>query len=275
MTDRSPRGAYVVSTWPRLSQTFVLGEILALERLGVPLHIFSAKDPGGEPIHGDVARVLAGVTYLSLRRHRKQALHANLCLVRHRPGRYVRTLLLALRYRRWSIVRRFFQAGYLADLFRRQPVDHLHAHFATAPALLAMFAHQLTGIPYTFTAHARDIYVDRQPELLRAQMRHSKAVVTVSEYNRRYLSGLLGPAANGKVHRIYNGLDLQQFTYERPSTAAAERPVILSVGRLIEKKGLGDLLAAVDILRRRGSSFRVEIIGTGPLKPTLEAEVMR
>jgi colanic acid/amylovoran biosynthesis glycosyltransferase len=85
----------------------------------------------------------------------------------------------------------------------------------------------------------------------------------------------LGPAANGKVRRIYNGLDLQRFTYERPSTAAAETPVILSVCRLIEKKGLGDLLAAVDILRRRGSSFRVEIIGSGPLKPTLEAEVMR
>jgi glycosyltransferase involved in cell wall biosynthesis len=77
------------------------------------------------------------------------------------------------------------------------------------------------------------------------------------------------------VHRIYNGLDLQQFTYERSSTAAAETPVILSVGRLIEKKGLGDLLAAVDILRRRGRCFRVEIIGTGPLKSTLKAEVRR
>jgi glycosyltransferase involved in cell wall biosynthesis len=218
--------------------------------------------------------VRAGVTYLSLRRHWKQALRANLRLVRHRPGRYVRTLLPALRYRRWSMVRRFFQAGYLADLVRRQPVDHLHAHFATAPALLTMFAHQLTGIPYTFTAHARDIYVDRQPELLRAQMRHSTAVVTVSEYNRRYLSRLLGPAANGKVHCIYNGLDLHQFTYAPPSTAAAETPVILSVGRLIEKKGLGDLLAAVAILRR-GRRFRVEIIGSGPLQPALEADVKR
>jgi glycosyltransferase involved in cell wall biosynthesis len=275
MTEESPSVAYVVSTWPRLSQTFVLNEILALERLGVPLHIFSAKDPDGEPIHGDVAQVHAGVTYLSLRRHWTQALRANLCLVRHRPGRYLRTLLRALRYRRWSIVRRFFQAGYLADLLRRQPVDHLHAHFATAPALVAMFAHQLSGIPYTFTAHARDIYVKTQPDLLHAQIERAEAVVTVSEYNRRYLLSQLGPAANGKVHRIYNGLDLQRFTYEQPQGAAAETPVILAVSRLIEKKGLGDLLAAVEILRRRGSGFRVEIIGAGPLRPTLDADVTR
>src|SRR5436309_2545870 len=192
---------YVVSTWPRLSQTFVLHELLAVERLGVPVRIFSAKDPRREPIHGDVAQVLAGVTYLSLRRHWKQALRANLSLVRHRPGCYVRTLLPALRYRRWSVVRHFFQAGYLADLLRRQPVDHLHAHLATAPARLTMFAHQLTGIPYPFTAHAMDIYVDRQPELLRPQMQHSEAVVTVSEYNRRYPLTQLGPAANGSDHR--------------------------------------------------------------------------
>jgi glycosyltransferase involved in cell wall biosynthesis len=266
---------YVVSTWPRLSQTFVLREILALERLGVLVRIFSAKDPGGEPIHGDVARVLAGVTYLSLRGHWKQALRANLRLARHRPGRYMSTLLAALRYRRWSIVRRFFQAGYLADLLRRQPVDHLHAHFATAPALVSMFAHQLTGIPYTFTAHARDIYVDTQPELLRAEMARAEAVVTVSEYNREYLSRQLGPTANGKVRCIPCGLDLRQFPFERSRPAHAGPPVILSVCRLIEKKGLDDLIAAAEILRRRGRCFRVEIIGAGPLKPTLEADVMR
>src|SRR5437763_12010976 len=139
-SEKPPTVGYVVSTWPRLSQTFVLHEILAVERLGVPVRIFSAKDPCREPIHGAVVQVRAGVTYLSLRRHWKQALRANLSLVRHKPGCYVSTLLAALRYRRWSMVRRFFQAGYLADLLRRQPVAHLHAHFATAPALVAMFA---------------------------------------------------------------------------------------------------------------------------------------
>ena len=71
-SERPPTVGYVVSTWPRLSQTFVLREILAVERLGVPVRIFSTKDPDGEPIHGDVAQVRAGVTYLTLRRHWKQ-----------------------------------------------------------------------------------------------------------------------------------------------------------------------------------------------------------
>jgi hypothetical protein len=156
-SERPPIVGYVVSTWPRLSQTFVLREILAVERLGVSVRIFSTKDPDGEPIHGDVAQVRAGVTYLTLRRHCKQALRANLPLVRAAPALYARTLLAALRYRRWDVLRRLFQAGYLTDLLRREPVDHLHAHFATAPALVAMFTHQLRGVPYTFTAHARDI----------------------------------------------------------------------------------------------------------------------
>src|SRR5919202_5876348 len=163
-SERPRTVGYVVSTWPRLSQTFVLREILAVERLGVSVRIFSTKDPDGEPIHGDVAQVHAEVIYLTLRGHWKPALWANLRLVRDVPAPYARTLVAALRYRRWDVLRRFFQAGYLADLLRREPVDHLHAHFATAPALVAMFTHQLRCVPYTFTAHARDIYVDTPPE---------------------------------------------------------------------------------------------------------------
>jgi glycosyltransferase involved in cell wall biosynthesis len=106
-------------------------------------------------------------------------------------------------------------------------------------------------------------------------MVRAKAVVTVCEYNRRYLAGYLGPEAQGKVRCIYNGLDLRQFTGAPPSTTATEPPVILAVGRLIEKKGMGDLIAAADILRERGRSFQVEIIGTGPLGPSLAADVKR
>src|SRR6266705_680317 len=104
MSDQKTKVGYVVSTWPRLSQTFVLGEVLALERLGVSLRIFSTKDPDGEPSHGDVALVRARVTYLSLRRHWKPALRANLRLVRDGPAPYARTSLSALRYRRWDVI---------------------------------------------------------------------------------------------------------------------------------------------------------------------------
>src|SRR5437867_3894865 len=153
--DRNSTVGYVVSAWPRLSQTFVLTEIVALERLGLPLRIFSVKDPGEEPVHADVAQVRAKVTYLSLARHWKTIARANLSLACLLPRLYFKNLLQALRHRRPSVVRGFFQAGYLADLLRREPAAHLHAHFSTAPALVAMFASELTGIPYSFTAHAR------------------------------------------------------------------------------------------------------------------------
>ena len=266
---------YVVSTWPRLSATFILNEVLAVERSGVSLRIFSVKDPDGEPVHARVAQVRARVTYLSLRGHWKSALQANLGLFCRQPGRYCRALLQALRYRRWGVLQRFFQAGYLAHELSREPVAHLHAHFAHSPTLVAMFTHQLTGIPYTFTAHAKDIYVETPPELLRAEAHRAQAVITCTEYNRQYLSSQIGPASDGKLHCIYHGLDLSQFQFAWPRVSDAGPPVILSVARLVEKKGLSDLIAAAGILRGRGRRFQVEIIGDGPQHQALENQVMQ
>jgi len=172
---------------------------------------------------------------------------------------------------RWSFFRNFLQGGYLADLLFDEPVAHLHAHLASAPASVTMLAHHLTGIPYTFTAHAKDIYFDAQPALMRAKMMHAKGVVTVSEYNRRHLISLLEPAARNKVLCVYNGADLSQYKYRPSGEKRTGFPVVLSVARLIEKKGLGDLICACHILRQRGRAFRVEIIGKGPLRRALEA----
>src|SRR5262249_46169442 len=148
-----------------LSQTFVLNEIVALERRGARLRIFSVKDPVGEPVHSKVASVAAGVTYLSLAKHWKPVLRAHLRVAGRTPVRYVRTLWRSMRFGRMGVLRGFLRAGYMADELRRNPVGHMHAHFATAPTLVAMFASDLSGQSYSFTAHARDIYVDTRPEL--------------------------------------------------------------------------------------------------------------
>jgi glycosyltransferase involved in cell wall biosynthesis len=263
---------YIASTWPSLSQTFVLSEVLALERFGVSLRIFSGKDPVPGPVHEEVANVRAPVAYLSLRRHWRPALSANLRMVRDTPSSYLQTLLEAARYARWGVVRRFFEAAFLADTLRRDPVSHLHAHFATAPALIAMFVHRLIDLPFSFTAHARDIYVDTDPRQLQAEMRAARAVVTVSEYNRRHLARILGPDGD-KVRCIHNGLDLRSFPFH-PVESNDRRPsVIVSVGRLIEKKGFPDLIVAIDLMRGRLHNVTVQIIGSGPLRTQLEQEV--
>src|SRR2546427_8551897 len=274
-STQSPTVGYIVSAWPRLSETFILNEVLAVERSGGSLRIFSIKDPDGEPVHARVAQVRAPVTCLSLRRHWKSALQANLRLLCRQPGRYCRALLQALRYRRRGVLQCFFQAGYLAHELSREPVAHLHAHFAHAPAPVAMFTHQLTGIPYTFTAHAKDIYIKTPPELLRAEAQRAQAVITCTDYNRQYLSSQIGPASDGKLHCIYHGLDLSQFQFAWPRVSDAGSPVILSVARLVEEKGLSDLILAASILRGRGRCFQVEIIGEGPQRQALEAQVMQ
>lgn len=265
---------YILSAWPRLSETFILNEVVALERLGGRLRIFSIKNPNNDPVHAKVAEVRAPVTNLSIVSHRRAIWQANLRFFFRRPVRYCQTLLQAMRFRR-HCVRRFFQAGYLAEILSREPVAHLHAHFAHDPTLVAMFTHRLTGIPYSFTAHAKDIYVKTPPEVLRAEAELAQAVVTCTEYNRKYLVDQVGLRLNGKLHCIYHGLDLSQFKFKWPRDSQTGAPIIVSVARLEKKKGLDDLVCAAAILRRRGHRFQVEIIGDGPLRQALETRVMQ
>jgi len=122
------------------------------------------------------------------------------------------------------------------------------------------------------TAHAKDIYVNR-PDLIRAEIGRAQAVVTCTDYNRRYLLSRFSSACDGKLRCIYHGLDLSQFEFRGPAARDTGPPLILSVARLVEKKGLSNLIAAADLLRRRGRRFRVEIIGNGPLRQALEARI--
>jgi glycosyltransferase involved in cell wall biosynthesis len=270
----SAKLGYIVSTWPRLSQTFVLTEVLELERRGVPLRIFSIKEPGNEPVHAELRLVRAKATYLGLGSNRNRVLRGNVAAFFRRPIRYVSTLGRALLLNpRWSFLQSFLQAGYVADLLSRESITHLHAHFATAPTSVAMFTHHLTGIPYSFTAHAKDIYFDVKPKLLRAKMKHARAVVTISDYNRKHLIRLTPPMQAGKVHCVYNGVDLRRYATGDAIREKPPLPTILTVARLIEKKGIGHLIRACQILRERGRRFCLEIVGKGPLRPFLKAQV--
>lgn len=269
--------AMLVTTWPRLSQTFVLREFLGLEKLGIRLRIFSLKMPTDEPVHAEVAKVRARVTYLAFRCSWKPMLGANFRLALELRGRYFRTWLLGLRCIRWGnalhVLRQMLRAGYVAEILRREPVDRIHAHFATAPASVAMFASALTEIPYTIAVHANDIFVKARGRLLRAKLEHAEAVVANNEYNRQYLVSRFGAALESKLSCIYNGLDLGQFEFLAPRTSEPGLPLILSVARLVEKKGLDDLISAVRLLRDRGREFQVEIIGSGPLREQIQRQV--
>ena len=287
MTQRqlpSRRVAYLLKRFPRLSETFILHEILELERQGLDLHLFSIMNPGEEMVHADVARVRAPVTYLPAGWPAIGAmLRAHLALVRRGPRRYVGVGAYALQRRRatpfhqrLATVKHFWRAGWLARELEQAGVTHLHAHFAHGPASVAHFVHLLTGLPYSVTAHAKDIYTS-PPDRLALRLRAARFVVTCTGYNAQYLAGLMGTAAAQRLHRIYHGVDLHKFgpnSCTAPgSRTPGDTPTILAVGRLVEKKGYPYLIDACRLLIDRGYDVRLRIVGGGEMKEALRRHI--
>ena len=199
MTDRPQtrrRVAYITSRFPKLSETFVLYEILAIEELGIDVDVFALVRES-EPVHHREADRLAAQAF-SVRPASLAVLSAQWYWLRHRPRAYLTAWWDAIRGNVRSprfLVRALAVVPLAATFARRMSaseVEHIHAHWATHPTLAAYVASRLTGIPYSFTGHAHDIYVDRT--MLREKIARAAFVVTISEFNRRLLERLYGPS---------------------------------------------------------------------------------
>lgn len=288
---RPIRVGYIVRSFPRLSQTFILNEVLELEASGVQMHIFSCTHPHEAVVQPQVADVQAQVNYLEegLQLSRLHLLWQHLLLLLIAPRAYCRTLLYVLRhsecdegYTAASRFNCFLQAVYLAQLLRQaegsaDEIDHLHAHFAHDPTLIAQLVHFLTGIPFTFTAHARDIY-QIPAKALAERIQHAEAVVTCCALNVTYFKSVVAEKHHAKLHVIHNGINLADFRPQDEADIAtptpdAEPPLLLSASRLVEKKGFFDLLAAYQQLKERGQHFRGIIYGDGPLEAEMAAQI--
>lgn len=278
--------AYVLKRYPRLSETFILNEVRALERLGTKLHIFSLMQAERSLAHPTVQEVHALVTYLPAKWFAAAlaVLKAHTEMAGWARSRYLHSVLLALwwsvRSRRpLSVWKQFLRSGYVASGCRRHSIRHLHAHFANAPATVARLVGVMCDIPYSFTTHAKDLYLTPQ-KVLRRRIRSAQFVLTCTRYNLQYLRSFARPEDRDKIHLIYHGIDLAEFDLPTPGGNAPENgrhdedaPLILSVGRLVEKKGMTDLIAAFHLLMRRGVRFRSVIVGEGPLRGQLEAQI--
>jgi colanic acid/amylovoran biosynthesis glycosyltransferase len=260
------RVAYVVKRYPRFSETFIVNEILAHEAAGWEIEIFSLRPPLDTHFQDRIARVRAPVQYLGV-----ESKASALWRLIGECDLLLPELWANLQAYRSEQVQDVYQALLLARETKRRGIEHLHAHFASAATTVTRMAAQFAGLPYTFTAHAKDIFhEDVDPADLRRKVRDAAAVITVSEFNRRFLSEEYGAA--DRVRRIYNGLELDQFPYEAPH----ERPPhIVAVGRLVEKKGFADLVDACAILAERGREFQCRIIGGGELEADLQQHVER
>lgn len=259
--------AYILKMFPRFSETFILNEILELERAGLDLEIFSLKTPNDKRVHVDVAKVKAPVTYVEIKKYSiiPRIALAHLKVLSWNPKRYLSVATRVLRRRRWGAVKRFLQAGLIAPQLKAEGITHVHAHFASSATSVSYYLNQIMGMGYSFTAHAKDIFLDTVAnDVLNRKMKTADFVVTISDFNHHFLSGI---APETPLHRIYNGLDLNMFTPN--GVTPSGKPLILAVGRLVEKKGFDDLVRAAAILKAEGLDFEFQIIGTGEQEQSL------
>ncbi|MEM7066639.1 MAG: glycosyltransferase [Cyanobacteria bacterium P01_B01_bin.77] len=273
------RIGYVLKRYPRYSETFIVNEILAHEAAGSDIHIFALRPPEDTHFQNKISQVRAPVTYI--RRPFKGRVNASLTTLTPTPASYfwaelqetakvIPYFLNKLDYaagERSSVV---YQALWLAQEIQHRNITHLHAHFGTVATNVARLAAHFAGVPYSFTAHAKDIFHESvNPEDLRRKLRDAAAVVTVSDYSVAYLQQQFGPDAS-KVQRIYNGMDLRELQF---CSSAQRQPKILSVCRLVEKKGLSYLIDACALLRQWHCDFTCQIVGTGELMAELRSQI--
>jgi glycosyltransferase involved in cell wall biosynthesis len=245
-----------MKVYPRFSETFIVSEILAHEAAGQSLDLFSLRPTADPRFHPALAEVEAAVTYLGARVPRGAGVWEQLAAARATLPAVDAHLDDLLR----EDVRDALQALELAVVVRARGIRHLHAHFGSSATTVARLAAKVAGITYTFTAHAKDIFHESvDPTDLRRKLSDAQRTVTVSDFNLAYLREAYGPAAD-RVERLYNGLDLDSFAYSAP---VDRPPVVVAVGRLVEKKGFADLLDAMALLSRRGVHAHCVIVGTG------------
>lgn len=276
MTAGPTRLAVLVKGWPRLSETFIAQELVALEGAGLTLEIWSLRHPTDVKTHPLHDRLAARVNYLPE-------------YLEDEPVRVRRAVLSARRLPGFKDAVRCFRADYARDktenrarrfgqacvLAHELPDDvtGLYAHFLHTPSSVARYAAILTGLPWSFSAHAKDIWTSPDWELrekLSARDYGAQFGATCTAFGAAHLRNLADTA--DRVDLVYHGLDLSRFPDppDKPTPAPDAPLALMSVGRLVEKKGFDRLIEALALLPKT-LSWHWTHIGGGPLKDEMQA----
>lgn len=270
----APKVAYLLKKFPRLSETFILNELLGIEHNGLKPRVFSRRTPDDEPRHPELSNLRAEVEVLP------PARSVDPWTVLFGGPEHERAELLA---RLGEVVPAFRAYGHerlpslLAEAIallgrcRELEITHVHSHFATDSALVACLLHALGGPGYSLTLHAKDIYRSAvNNELLDRLVGDSRFSVTVCDANVSWIADRISAASCARLRRLYNGVDLTLHGYQSERRDAQH---VLAVGRLVEKKGFDVLLRAVRRLRDAGRTLRVSLVGEGDQREALESQL--
>ncbi|MDO5092553.1 MAG: glycosyltransferase [Propionibacteriaceae bacterium] len=260
---------YVLKVYPRFSETFIVTEILAREAHGDALSIYALRPTTDARFHPEIARVRAQVSWVPY--------PAKASEMWEQLSEAFQYLDVRQRFADLAPVLagmpadEVAQGVSLAAAVLRDGIDHLHAHFASLAGRMAWVASKLTGVPYTVTTHAKDIFhesVDR--EWLRRVCGDADRVIAISRFNEAFLQDVLaGTGAN--VSLQYNALELDRFAYRDPNEIASPLR-IATVGRLVPKKGFPDL---IDAVARLDFPVEMDLAGAGELHDELAAQIER
>ncbi len=264
-----PTLGYILKGYPRISETFISNEILLLERMGFTMHLFPMRQPRESFSHASVKEIKARVDYLPtdlfIDFHR--LLLPNIFLAAKKPRQFKETLRVAAqgvsKGKELATLKHLFQAGYLTNnhLENQKNIVQLHGHFAHSPTSVTMFASLLSGIPFSFTAHAKDIYTSDK-EKIRKKIAHAQFVVTCTRHNKEYLQAIAGDCST-PIYCIYHGIDLDLFQQTVPHPETHNPFKILTVARMTQKKGLPTIYRALAGLLKKGIQFQHTLIGDG------------
>jgi colanic acid/amylovoran biosynthesis glycosyltransferase len=253
---------YIVTRFPAVTETFVVNEWLALsERFRMRLVALRAS--GEAAVHQETVRVAPHVRFAGV--PLRATLGANLFWLGRRPRTYLSALAAVIRGAlRFSPAEAateavvFLRAAAVARTAARDGVDHVHAHFASHPATAAWVVHRLTGIPFSFTAHANDLFV--APVLLDRKVAEARFVIAISDYNRRALLERC-PSAR-RVEVVHCGVDSERYGWRGLDGRDPDR--VVCVASLMPKKGHADLVDALALVAERRPGVALELVGEGP-----------
>ena len=272
--SQGPKVAYIMSRFPKLTETFILYEMLAMKQQGIQVEVYPLLREDEDMMHAE-ARQFVDIAhfqpFISL-----PILRSNLHFLWKKPFTYLKTLWDVLRANWGSfnfftgVIGIFPKSVLFAYQMRADSVQHVHAHFASHPAAAGFIIHRLVGIPYSFTAHGSDLHRDRH--MLCEKVAEADFVAAISEYNQELIVSECQGLYREKVKVVHCGVDMEVFHERSHSTPYenGENPfMILCVGTLHEVKGQTYLIEACRLLQERGINFECHFVGDGPDKESL------
>jgi glycosyltransferase involved in cell wall biosynthesis len=266
--------AYIMSRFPKLTETFILYEMLAMEKEGVQVEVYPLLREQTEVMHPEAVPFVEAAHFQPFISF--EIIRANLHFLWRNPRTYLGTLWTVLS-KNWGSFRFFtgvlgiFPKSVLfAYQMEAEGINHVHAHFANHPAAAGFIIHRMTGISYSFTAHGSDLHRDRH--MLCEKVAESAFVAAISNYNKELIVAECQGKYRDKVAVIHCGVDTEVFRLREEKTPyeKGEKPfMILCVGTLHEVKGQAFLIEACRELQENGIDFHCHFVGDGPDKSAL------